>query len=367
MLRIYAILTGQSAGVISSVFRIILIPLSWVYGLAVMARHYFYDRKILTSLNLDCGVISVGNIVAGGAGKTPIVIWLAKHFRNSGYRVAIILRGYKRKAKSETGIVSDGTKTLLSLEESGDEAFMIALELPEIPVLVSKNRYKAGIEAIRKWKTQVIILDDGFQHQQLKRDLDIVVIDSKRPFGNGQILPAGILREPKQSLQRADLLLLTHTNSASNLSQIRSKIETIAGQKTIFESQYHPTKLYKLGDSQDLSLESLKNQRILLVCGIGNPRTFVHTVEGYQPSHLELMAFSDHYQYRRKDILRIQRRASIMKADIIVTTQKDEQKLRRYADQLLILVLAIEVRFLPEHGRSIKDMLNLYARTCLPL
>ena len=155
MLRIYAILTGQSAGVISSVFRIILMPLSWVYGLAMMARNYFYDRKILTSLNLDCGVISVGNIVAGGTGKTPIVIWLAKHFRNSGYRVAIILRGYKRKAKSETGIVSDGTKTLLSPEESGDEAFMIALELPEIPVLVSKNRYKAGIEAIRKWKTQV--------------------------------------------------------------------------------------------------------------------------------------------------------------------------------------------------------------------
>ena len=367
MLRIYAILTGQSAGVISSVFRIILMPLSWVYGLAMMVRNYFYDRKILTSLNLDCGVISVGNIVAGGTGKTPIVIWLAKHFRNSGYRVAIILRGYKRKAKSETGIVSDGTKTLLSPEESGDEAFMIALELPEIPVLVSKNRYKAGIEAIRKWKTQVIILDDGFQHQQLKRDLDIVVMDSKHPFGNGQLLPAGILREPKRSLQRVDLLLLTHTNFVSNLSQTRLKIETIAGQKPIFESQYHPTRLYKLGDSQDLPFDSLKNQRILLVCGIGNPATFARIVEASQPSHIELMAFSDHYPYKKNDILHIQRRAQIMKADIIITTQKDEQKLRLYADRLLIFVLAIEVRFSLEHGKSMKDMLNVYAQTCLPL
>ena len=367
MLEIYTILTGQSAGLISSVFRIPLIPLSWVYGLVVMARNYFYDRKILKSLNLDCGVISVGNIVAGGTGKTPIVIWLAKHFRNSGYRVAIILRGYKRKAKSETGIVSDGTNILLSSQESGDEAFMIALELPEIPVLVSKNRYKAGIEAISKWNTQVIILDDGFQHQQLKRDLDIVVIDSKRPFGNRYMLPAGILREPKHSLQRVDLLLLTHTNSTSNLSQTRKKIEAFSGQKTIFESQHHPTKLYKLDNSQDLSFESLKDQRILLVCGIGNPITLVHTVEEYQPRQLELMAFSDHHQYSKKDILRIQRKANIMKADIIITTQKDEQKLLLYANQLSIFVLAIEVRFLPEHGKSIKEMLNLYAQTCLPL
>ena len=366
-LKIYAILTGRSTGIIPSVLQMALMPLSWIYGLTVMARNYFYDRGILTSRNLDCGVISVGNIVAGGTGKTPIVIWLAKHFRNSGYRVAIILRGYKREAKSEIGIVSDGTKILLSSAESGDEAFMTALELPAIPVLVSNNRYKAGTEAIRKWDTQVIILDDGFQHQKLKRDLDIVVIDSQRPFGNGQMLPAGILREPKRALQRVDLLLLTHTNFVSNLSDTRSKIETIAGQKTIFESQYHPTKLYKLDDSQHLPFESLKNQKILLVCGIGNPETFVRSIEKYHPSYIELMVFPDHHQYKEKDILRIQRQARIMKADIIVTTQKDEQKLLLYADQLLVFVLAIEVRFSPEHGRSMKDMLNLYAQTCLPL
>ena len=351
---LYSVITQKITGPLPTLLLTLLTPLSYLYAAIVNIRNWIYDYRLLRSKRLPPTVISVGNITSGGTGKTPVVIWIARALVDGGYRPAILLRGYHREEKTPaTYVVSDGREILASVETSGDEALMIARELPSVPVLIGKDRYETGCHALQRLKCDVLILDDGFQHRKLARDLDIVTVDATQPFGTKKLLPAGTLREPISALRRADLIMLTRVDMAESADEIREDIATLAGDTPIMESRHEPTRLYRLGIGEDIDFGVLKGKKLFAVCGIGNPGAFAETLRRYEPQKVDLLPFPDHHQYSRTDFVRIQREAKQTGADFIATTRKDELKLAPFCtnegdnatalDYPPILILAIEL------------------------
>ena len=349
---LYAIITGRTSEGISTLLIGLLTPLSYVYAVVLKTRSWFYDCGLLRQKQLPCKVISVGNIVAGGTGKTPAVIWIAKYLQSEGFQVGVLLRGYGRAGDHSVSVVSDGKQILRPLTESGDEAGMIARKLPGVPIVVGGDRYTAGLEVIQLWghTNGILILDDGFQRRQLARDLDIVTIDSTQPFGTGKLLPAGTLREPKTALKRTDLLLLTRTE----LAEESVNFKRLADGKQVIGSCHQPTRLYQLSNGEECALDLLNGRSILAVCGIGNPEAFARTLHQFEPEAVELLAFPDHHRYSLADLNDISARVREVGADIVVTTEKDSQKLEAFAAttefslpesvQFFVLGIELEIR-----------------------
>ena len=353
--------------ILATPLRFLLIPLSWFYTASVQLRNILYTRGVFKARRLPCRVISVGNIVVGGTGKTPAVIVIAKHLQREGMRVAILLRGYKRRVREKVTIVSDGEKVCASPIESGDEADMMAKHLSGVPIIVGKCRYLTGQVALERFKVDVLLLDDGFQHRQLARDVDILTIPATHPFGSPKkLLPAGTLREPPTALRRADLILLTHADTPNISAHAKKVVKGLAPNAPVLESIYRPTHLYPLAISSQQSaismkpslpteteirdpkaiptdIKELKGKRVIAVCGIGNPDAFVATLMRCSVASVELLAFPDHHVYTEADKQRIDTAFQAAAADLIVTTQKDEQKLARFVDnwKLPIVVLAV--------------------------
>ncbi len=326
---------------------ILLTPLWLLYGVVIWIRNYCYTCGIIRQKQLRCRVISVGNIVAGGTGKTPAVIAIAKLLQKNSYKVGVLLRGYKGKSDREITFVSDGEKLLCTRDECGDEADMLARQLTSIPIVVGKKRYLTGKAVIERFACDVLILDDGFQHRQLLRDLDILTVDATQPYGTGKMLPIGTLREPKSSIQRADLILLTRADMPDiDIAKIKTELNRIAPNTPILESVHEPTSLYLLnqqGENRSLHVDYLKNKRILAVCGIGNPQAFVSTLRQYNPETVELFAFADHHVYTMSDLQKIEQKMKQHQSEIVVITQKDEQKIASLSPDLPIVVLEIEL------------------------
>lgn len=347
--------------------RFLLIPLSWLYGASVRLRNILFTRRIFKARRLPCRVISVGNIVVGGTGKTPAVIAITKRLQKGGMRVAILLRGYKRRVREKVTIVSDGEKVCVSPIESGDEAYMMAKHLSNVPIIVGKCRYLAGQIALERFKVDVLLLDDGFQHRQLARDLDILTISATHPFGNpGKLLPVGTLREPLTALQRADLILLTHTDTPNISLHAKKAVKRLAPNAPVLESIHQPTHLYSLapnknsekGTSVPTDIRELKGKRILAVCGIGNPDAFVATLMRCSVADVNLLTFPDHHVYTETDKQQVSTVFQTAAADLIVTTQKDEQKLAGLVEnwELPIVVLAVEL-VITEGGTEFNNMI----------
>ena len=366
--------------ILATPLRFLLTPLRWLYTASVQLRNILYTRGVIKARRLPCRVISVGNIVVGGTGKTPAVIAIAKHLQREGMRVAILLRGYKRHGgkkishrlmsslplREKVTIVSDGEKVCASAIESGDEAQMMARYLSGVPILVGKCRYLAGQVALERFKVDVLLLDDGFQHRQLARDVDILTIPVTHPFGSPEkLLPAGTLREPPSALKRADLILLTHADIPDISTHIKKLVKSLAPNALVLESIHQPTHLYPLtvsyqqeemeewkngrmdasepsnlptfqpnaesrklmADSHASDIKALKGKRVLAVCGIGNPNAFVGTLRRCAVTRVELLEFPDHHVYTEIDKQHISTAFQETGADLIVTTQKDEQKL----------------------------------------
>ncbi len=345
--RLYTFITTQQRGVFPTLFRILLIPLCWLYSAAVWIRNYCFMIGVIKQKRLPCTVISVGNIVVGGTGKTPASAAIAKLLQNKGFQVAILLRGYKRRSSEEITVVSDGENLLCSRAESGDEANMLARQLTNIPIVIGKRRYFVGKTALDRFKSNILILDDGYQHRQLARDVDILTIDATQPYGTGALLPVGTLREPISALQRADIILLTRTDAVgTQVSDLKAELNRLTPNIPILESIHQPTSLYWLnqpGKHPTMPIKNLTGKRLLAVCGIGNPKAFVATLEKYNPEAVELFAFPDHHVYTESDLLQIQQRMKRCSAEWVVTTQKDEQKLASLSTKLPIVVLAVEL------------------------
>lgn len=347
----YRDLASLQQKLLTGPLRFLLIPLSWLYGVIVWLRNRLYALGVFKARTLLCRVISVGNIGVGGTGKTPAVIALAKHLQAEKVRVAILLRGYKRQSREEVTIVSDGERVCASLKESGDEAYMMAKHLSGIPIIVSRQRYQAGQVALERFDVDVLLLDDGFQHRQLARDVDILTVPTERPFGNSaRLLPAGTLREPATALQRADIILLTHTDTVDVLLHAKETMKRLAPNALILESVHQPVCLYPLATSESIEKtnivdpkKALEEKRILAVCGIGNPDAFAATLMRCSAESVELLTYPDHHVYTEADFVRIDTVFQAAQADLIVTTQKDEQKLEAFLGDRDLPIFVLEV------------------------
>jgi tetraacyldisaccharide 4'-kinase len=320
---------------------IALAPLSALYSAAVKARSAGYESQFLKTFRVRVPVISVGNITVGGTGKTPLVQALANHLAQSGRRVCILTRGYRREGGKQRVVVSDGERILSDVAHAGDEALMLAQALlGKASVLCDTDRVAGARWAINNLNAEVLLLDDGFQHRRLSRDLDIVTIDSSNPFGNGRLLPAGILREPVNSLRRADCIVLTRVSDEASpdlIEQIRAVTAALlVTSRTIIEGVRQLN-----GDEVDGN--SVKQQPLVAFCGIGNARAFFQQLRAAHFDVRHEVAFSDHHKYSQTDVDRITEQAEAHGAQALITTAKDAVKLQSLRFGLACYVSQIEV------------------------
>lgn len=298
-------------------------------------RAFLFKIGVFKSEKLDAYIISIGNLTAGGAGKTPVVMHLAERLNDEGIRVAVISRGYgfdineKGEEKRDYLVVSDLEGVRLRAGEGPDEALMTALRLKGVPVVVGPKKSIAGRVAIELFGVEVILIDDGFQHLKLKRDLDILVVNGENPLGNGLLLPAGPLRDPVGAAKRADILWLNHgtggNGGESSAEDIIKKLR-LAEDTPVVESRYMPEGLQGLsGDVYPL--DSIYKKRLLVFSGIAKPDRFFETIESLGAIVVYRMPFSDHYMFKESDYLAINKIALLFNAELIITTEKDRARI----------------------------------------
>jgi len=330
--------------------RMLLFPLyvlSLCYGWAVRSRSFFYSLKLLKKKKLPCAVISVGNIAVGGTGKTPLVIALATGLRDRGISIAILSRGYKRIETSKS-VVSDGRSLFLSPAESGDEPFLMAQVCQGVPVLVGKDRFKNGRVALQQYGIRGLLLDDGYQHLSLHRDLDILLIDSTLGFGDRHLLPRGILREPLSHLRRAHLFLLTKVGDPETCRPLEREIHAIHPKAQVFHSHYQPISLRDAKNEQE-ELVSLEGKKILALSGVANPGYFSFLLKKCGMEIVSEAVFPDHHFYTAEDLSSIEERSRGV--DFIVTTEKDMLKLQKLGiDHLPLRALRVEMKIWEEEA-----------------
>jgi tetraacyldisaccharide 4'-kinase len=308
------------------ILQILFTPFSLLYRCIIFLRNKFYDWQLFKTYRVNCPVLCVGNISVGGTGKTPVVEFLAHTLRHSyKQRVAIVSRGYKRLSNG-TVIVTNGQDNPIDVKLAGDEPFLLAKHLQDIPIIVDTDRVRGAQFAIDRFQTDFIILDDGFQHRRLYRDLDIVVVNSMTGFGNKRLLPAGPLRESIKSLKRAHYIWINRIDFAGE--ERIPKLDEIHNFKLpIVEADYVPDVLIDLKTRQSENPQMIKNKRILAFAGIAFPERFKLTLQWLKPAMLELISFRDHHAYSEVDINSIQAQGRQIQADFILTTEKDAVKL----------------------------------------
>ena len=228
------ILSETNDNVALSIIRFLATLVAWSYGNLIRIRNFLFDCGILKVQKLDCRIISVGNLTMGGTGKTPMVLWLAQFLSSEGWNLAIVSRGYRGKKPGGLLVVSDGRQIMVDSRFSGDEPQLLARRLPGIPILCSTKRAAAVETAIRRFKSEVVILDDGFQHRFLARDLDLVMLDAENPFGNGHLFPRGKMREQAAALSRAQALVLSRFDGSSVTKENREGLAQRWPNKPIF-------------------------------------------------------------------------------------------------------------------------------------
>jgi tetraacyldisaccharide 4'-kinase len=321
---------GESTGVAAVPLRFFIRVAATGYSLIVRLRNFLYSKRWLKIHTADVPVISIGNITAGGTGKTPLVIWLCKFLQQKKIQCAILTRGYKARGTT-------------------DEPAVLAESCPQAKVIVNPSRAEAAAEAVDKIGAKALIMDDGFQHRGLARDLDIVTIDATCPFGYGKLLPAGLLREPVASLKRADIAVLTRCDqvSESQLSRVEKELQLINPNMIIARSIHNPI-CAKSISGEKITIEQLRNRKVFAFCGIGNPDAFLSTIKSTGANLVGSKIYNDHYHYTDADFDDIHEQANHLGADLILSTQKDHTYYAAFATQYEIpfAYLAVEIKFI---------------------
>ena len=331
--------------------------LSLIYTLAVKLRLIAYRTGFFETDALPAYVISVGNLTTGGTGKTPFVVMLAKFASRNGIRTAVLSRGYKRRKSHRFLIVSDGTKTLVSSEESGDEAFLLAKKLDSVPVLVSKKRSRIGFLALKLFNSQLLLLDDGYQHLSIKRDLNILLIDSLRQFGNNSLLPAGPLREPIKEIRRADIIVLTKCKDIHSTHGFSSYLQERHPEIPILRADHSPEKVWLPLKNKSYTPQFLSGKRIVAFAGLASPEDFFIMIEDLGGIIVHSRSFPDHKYYNKREIKELANLKELLNADFLLTTEKDWARIdgkTGYDDTLAILT--IKIRLLPGQEREKKKL-----------
>lgn len=320
---------------------IVLPPLSLLYGAVTRTRLSLYRRGTFQTTKLGRPVISIGNITTGGTGKTPLVEYVTRLVASHGKKVCILTRGYGRKDPHLQVIVSDGYGVLASPSEAGDEPYLLATKLAgQAAVISSADRIAAGREAIKDFGTEVFVLDDGFQHLRLARDLNIVCIDATNPWGGGRLLPHGRLRESLDGLSRADCVLLTRCDQVKSVEALRAQVLELIGGRPIFESRMQPVRVAALKNGGETSAA---RGRVGAFCAVGNPSSFFASLRRLGWELAFERSFTDHHVYSQDEIDSLIRDAKEAGASALITTAKDSVKLRQMAFSMQCYVLEIEL------------------------
>ena len=347
-------------GVFLHFFMALLWMISLVYGGLVNLKLLGYRMGLFRTQDLGCFVISLGNVTVGGTGKTPTAQRLARDIRDMGYRVVILNRGYRAKWHGEVGIVSDGERLYMDAAEAGDEAYMLAKHLPNVPVLIGAERAKTGRYAIEHFGAEVAILDDGYQHWQLARDLDILLVDAVNVFGNGHMLPRGSLREPVSHINRADVCLLTKVDQAAEgaCDYIKDTIERYNKNAYLVESVHQPRCFIPLAEwyqniaGDGIDSKEMRGKRVVAVSAIGNPASFEQTLADLGAIIIESLRYPDHHDYAMSEMKDVFDQSERVGVDAIVVTEKDAVKIPADAvresekkNRVPIYVICVEVTF----------------------
>ena len=312
-------------------FRLFLVGSSLVYKAGVWLRCTAYRVGLFSARRLPAFVLSVGNLSVGGTGKTPAVEMIATWAVRKGYRPAVISRGYGGRFKGEVLVVSDGREIKSDPAQSGDEPYFLANRLSRVPVIVSKKRYTGGFTAHKELDADFLILDDGFQHWQLHRNLDVVLLDGENPFGNGYVLPRGPLREPVESIKRADAVLLTRCAGGEIRSGVQEKFSGKCSGIPVFPSAHVPSQVIFPRRDRDTALAptEMKGKHIIGFAGIAHPDYFRESLEALGMKILSFECFEDHHVFSREEIESLLERRKKLGAHYLLMTGKDWVKVER--------------------------------------
>jgi tetraacyldisaccharide 4'-kinase len=310
------VVSGRERGPLTLLLRGVLAVLSVLYGGVVRVRNFLYDRRwwLFRPGRLPAAVVSVGNIAVGGTGKTPFVEVLSRRLLALGRRPCILSRGYGSRTPAE----------------ANDEFRMLRERIPSVPHIVGEDRVVHGIEAVLRFLPDVLLLDDGFQHRRLARDLDIVLVDALQPLGFGNLLPLGRLREPARGLRRASLVCLTHTDlvTPEALDEVRQRVARLAPGVPVLETKHQPQALRAVAPAGDeRAPESLADKPVWAFCALGSPASFLADLEKLGADVVGESLFPDHHQFRDVELDEIDGSASRAEAEWLVCTHKDAVKL----------------------------------------
>lgn len=304
----------------------LLLPFSWLYAFVVTVRNKLFDWGVLKSEDAGVPVISVGNLTVGGTGKTPLVEYIVAYLLREGRRVGVVSRGYKRKSTGVV-VVSDGKKIVATAEQGGDEPVQIAHKFPASIVVVAEKRADAARKAVQ-YGADVLVMDDGFQHRYLKRDLDVVVVDATKHVLRDAVLPAGRLREPLWGLRRAKIVALSKFNENNpEHSELERKLSSYTTARFV-RFRYTLHEIRRVHDDGLASPDVVKRMSVIAFSGIGNHEAFTIQLRetGFNP--LSDMRFSDHHRYSEADMLTLASFAKAMNVDACITTEKDAVRIR---------------------------------------
>lgn len=296
-----------------ALYRVAALPAAAAYGLAMWLRRRAYHGSLARIHSMGAPAFSVGNITAGGTGKTPMVEWLVRWLIEHGKRPAVLSRGYGAKAGSGG---------------ANDEAAMLSRSLPDVAHYADPDRVRGGRKAVDEG-ADCLVLDDGFQHLRAARDVNIVLVDSLDPFGGRRLLPAGTLREPLSALADADAVVLTRTDlvDADALEALRETVRRLAPDTIVCETQHEPVGLVDVGGGDTAPPEELADRRVAVFCGIGNPHGFLKTVQALGAHVVAARFLPDHFDYDERTLRQIAAECAQDGADAVVTTAKDAVKI----------------------------------------
>jgi tetraacyldisaccharide 4'-kinase len=307
-----------------------LSALSLGYRVALAARAHAYRWRVLKTARLPCPVLSVGNITVGGSGKTPVVELVVQCLRELGATPAVVSRGYGRQTRG-VYVVADRDAVHLGARAGGDEPVLLAERLSGTPVVVGENRLEAAWTAVQRCGASAVVLDDGFQHRTLAKDLEIVVLNGRAPWGNRRLFPRGMLREPLSALRRADLFVLTNPPSKADAETARAAIRRYHPSAPVLAGAYEPIDAREIGSDHRVSARGLSGRRLLAFAGLGSPRGFRDTLTALGVRVAGLAEYPDHHWFTERDLDELARQGRAIGAEGLICTEKDAIRLRGLA------------------------------------
>ena len=371
-----SVLDGSHTGKWPSTLRVLLKGLSVIFALIVQLRLWLYRHRLIRPSTLGCQVISVGNLTVGGTGKTPVVEVFARTLQQQGRKVAILSRGYKSKEmpfvqkmvqRITTGkievpprVVSDGKRLLLDSWTAGDEPYMLASNLPNVSVVVDKDRVKAGKYAIKELGCDTLILDDGFQYLKLGNRMDIALVDRTNPFGGGHLLPRGLLREPMRNIKRAGFIFITKCDEGGD-RELREELRRLNPVAEISECRHTAKYLKDVFGEKTYELDMLKGMKIAAISAIAVPESFENALRSFGVELIYTRRFADHHRFTQQEIINTINWSIKRGAQAILTTEKDAVRFP-FVDRRDIPVLFMRVEIEMLSGQE--EFMDWIARIC---